>query len=85
MLSKDEGMFMYPGGDISKPVKLTRRNNTLGMEVYRFGRKSQAIEYARSRNANEEDSSMGSENFNRTPCKALVQRMAAEMLAIMFQ
>ena len=53
-LSK-QGMLMYPGGDLTNPIPLTRRNNTLGMMTETFSSSQEARNFVHSVNANEAD------------------------------
>ncbi|CAK0811260.1 unnamed protein product, partial [Prorocentrum cordatum] len=48
------GMCMYPGGDLSKGIPLTRKNNTLGFNAKTFKTATEAKEFAASVNANEQ-------------------------------
>ncbi|CAK0813201.1 unnamed protein product [Prorocentrum cordatum] len=53
-LSAKTGMCMYPGGDLSKGIPLTRKNNTLGFNAKTFKTATEAKEFAASVNANEQ-------------------------------
>ncbi|CAK0856887.1 unnamed protein product, partial [Prorocentrum cordatum] len=53
-LSAKTGMCMYPGGDLSKGIPLTRKNNTLGFNAKTFRTATEAKEFAASVNANEQ-------------------------------
>ncbi|CAK0848676.1 unnamed protein product, partial [Prorocentrum cordatum] len=53
-LSAKMGMCMCPGGDLSKGIPLTRKNNTLGFNAKTFWTATEAKEFAASVNANEQ-------------------------------
>ncbi|CAK0827956.1 unnamed protein product [Prorocentrum cordatum] len=62
-LSAKTGMCMYPGGDLSKGIPLTRKNNTLGFNAKTFKTATEAKEFAASVNTNEQQE----EAFAPTP------------------
>ena len=45
-LSSKTGMIMYPGGDLTQPIQLERKNNTLGFNVKRFTTTAAARDFA---------------------------------------
>ena len=61
-LDREDGLTMYPSRDFDRPIKLARRNNTLGMHAKAFCTAKEAVQFVAGEVcAGEEDVDMGAE------------------------